>query len=54
MTDGRFLDWSPAFTLDGKHLAFLSNRTFDPYYADEVFDLYFVPGDPAVSGAAGR
>ncbi|MFL6110631.1 MAG: PDZ domain-containing protein [Catenulispora sp.] len=44
VTDGRFLDWSPTFTLDGKHLAFLSNRTFDPYYADEVFDLYFMPG----------
>jgi tricorn protease len=44
VTDGRFLDWSPAFTLDGKHLAFLSNRTYDPYYADEVFDLFFVPG----------
>lgn len=44
VTDGRFVDWSPAFTLDGKHLAFLSNRTYDPYYAGEVFDLYFVPG----------
>ena len=44
VTDGRFLDWSPAFTLDGKHLVFLSNRTYDPYYADEVFDLFFVPG----------
>ncbi|WP_194915385.1 S41 family peptidase [Catenulispora rubra] len=44
VTDGRFLDWSPAFTHDGKHLAFLSNRTYDPYYADEVFDLFFVPG----------
>jgi tricorn protease len=45
VTDGRFLDWSPAFTVDGKHLAFLSNRTYDPYYADGVFDLYFVPGN---------
>jgi tricorn protease len=44
VTDGRFLDWSPAFSLDGRHLAFLSNRTFDPYYAEEVFDLYFMPG----------
>ncbi|NUP48860.1 MAG: peptidase S41 [Catenulispora sp.] len=44
VTDGRFLDWSPTFTLDGRHLAFLSNRTFDPYYAEEVFDLYFMPG----------
>ena len=45
VTDGRFVDWSPAFTVDGKHLAFLSNRTFDPYYAHGVFDLYFVAGD---------
>ena len=45
VTDGRFCDWSPAFTVDGKHLVFLSNRTYDPYYADGVFDLYFVPGD---------
>lgn len=45
VTDGRFRDWSPAFTVDGKHLAFLSTRTYDPYYADGVFDLYFVPGD---------
>ena len=45
VTDGRFVDWNPAFTVDGKHLAFLSNRTFDPYYAHGVFDLYFVAGD---------
>lgn len=38
----RFSDYSPAFTLDGKHLAFLSERSFDPVYDDHVFDLAFV------------
>ncbi|GGO44056.1 S41 family peptidase [Streptomyces lasiicapitis] len=40
----RFRDYSPAFTLDGKHLAFLSERAFDPVYDDHVFDLAFVGG----------
>lgn len=44
VTEGRFADWSPAFTADGKHLAFLSTRTFDPRYEEYVFDLTFVPG----------
>ena len=44
VTEGRFADWSPAFTADGKHLAFLSTRTFDPRYEEYVFDLSFVPG----------
>lgn len=38
----RFKDYSPAFTLDGKHLAFLSTRSFDPVYDEHVFDLAFV------------
>jgi tricorn protease len=38
----RFRDYAPAFTLDGKHLAFLSNRSFDPVYDEHVFDLAFV------------
>ncbi|MFD9058955.1 S41 family peptidase [Streptomyces albidoflavus] len=38
----RFNDHSPAFTLDGKHLAFLSERSFDPVYDDHVFDLAFL------------
>ncbi|WP_206507967.1 S41 family peptidase [Streptomyces chrestomyceticus] len=38
----RFRDFSPAFTLDGKHLAFLSERSFDPVYDAHVFDLAFV------------
>ncbi|CAM5730742.1 Tricorn protease OS=Streptomyces alboniger OX=132473 GN=CP975_11490 PE=3 SV=1 [Streptomyces alboniger] len=41
----RFQDYSPAFTLDGRHLAFLSNRSFDPVYDEHVFDLAFVVGD---------
>ncbi|MCE7079171.1 S41 family peptidase [Streptomyces sp. ST2-7A] len=37
----RFRDFSPAFTRDGRHLAFLSERTFDPIYDAHVFDLSF-------------
>ncbi len=37
----RFNDTSPAFTADGKHLAFLSERAFDPVYDAHVFDLSF-------------
>ncbi|MFJ8081070.1 S41 family peptidase [Streptomyces sp. NPDC096205] len=40
----RFQDYAPAFTLDGKYLAFLSNRSFDPVYDEHVFDLAFVTG----------
>ncbi|MGH3694046.1 MAG: S41 family peptidase [Pseudonocardiaceae bacterium] len=37
----RFTDYQPTFTLDGQHLAFLSTRTFDPVYDQQVFDLSF-------------
>ncbi|MFI7338051.1 S41 family peptidase [Streptomyces sp. NPDC050085] len=40
----RFRDYAPAFTLDGKHLAFLSARSFDPVYDEHSFDLAFVGG----------
>ncbi|MFJ9818249.1 S41 family peptidase [Streptomyces sp. NPDC101151] len=40
----RFQDYAPAFTLDGRHLAFLSSRSFDPVYDEHVFDLAFVEG----------
>ncbi|BFO21375.1 hypothetical protein SHKM778_77630 [Streptomyces sp. KM77-8] len=40
----RFRDYAPAFTLDGRHLAFLSTRSFDPVYDAHVFDLAFVEG----------
>ncbi|MFI6385963.1 PDZ domain-containing protein [Nonomuraea sp. NPDC050540] len=41
VTQPRFSDYSPVFTKDGKHLAFLSMRTFDPVYDSHVFDLSF-------------
>ena len=41
LTEPRFNDFSPAFTRDGKHLAFLSMRDFDPVYDAHVFDLSF-------------
>jgi tricorn protease len=41
VTDGRFCDVSPSFTPDGKFLAFLSNRSFDPVYDGHSFDLSF-------------
>ena len=44
VTPPRFNDYSPTFTLDGKYLAFLSNRTFDPVYDAQLFDLGFLPG----------
>ncbi len=40
----RFADSEPTFTLDGRHLAFLSTRTFDPVYDAHVFDLSFLAG----------
>ncbi|MFC8447804.1 PDZ domain-containing protein [Kitasatospora sp. NPDC057223] len=43
-TPQRFIDTSPAFTADGKHLAFLSVRNFDPVYDAHVFDLSFPTG----------
>ncbi len=44
VTPPRFDDTSPAFTLDGKYLAFLSNRAFDPVYDAHHLDLGFLPG----------
>jgi tricorn protease len=44
VTGERFVDTDPAFTLDGKHLAFLSARTFDPVYDAHVFDMSFTVG----------
>jgi tricorn protease len=41
VTDGRFADTEPVFTLDGQHLAFLSVRSFDPVYDAHLFDLSF-------------
>jgi tricorn protease len=44
VTDGRFTDTDPTFTADGKYLAFLSVRSFDPVYDAHVFDLSFPYG----------
>ncbi|WP_328808119.1 S41 family peptidase, partial [Nonomuraea antri] len=44
VTPLRFADYDPVFTKDGKHLAFLSVRTFDPIYDAHVFDLSFPAG----------
>ncbi|MEO6702088.1 MAG: peptidase S41, partial [Jatrophihabitantaceae bacterium] len=41
ITEQRFNDTAPAFSLDGKYLGFLSARTFDPVYDAHVFDLAF-------------
>lgn len=41
-TCGRFRDESPAFTPDGAHLAFVSDRVFDPEYQTHVLDLAFL------------
>ena len=41
VTDGRFADTSPVFTADGLYLAFLSQRSFDPVYDAQTFDMSF-------------
>lgn len=44
VTPLRFTDVEPVFTRDGKHLAFLSARSFDPMMDVYVFDLSFPSG----------
>jgi tricorn protease len=41
LTTGQYNDRSPDFTHDGRHLVFLSDRTFDPHYNAHAFDLAF-------------
>lgn len=41
LTSGRFNEFDPAFTPDGRYLVFLSQRTFDPHYDELAFDLAF-------------
>lgn len=43
-TSGRFRDFCPAFTTDGRYLAFLSTRTFDPVYDVHAFEMTFPSG----------
>ena len=64
VTPLRFADTEPAFSTDGKYLAFLSTRSFDPIYDAYVFDLSFpngcrpqlvaLAGDDAVAVRSGR
>jgi tricorn protease len=44
ITDGRFVDTEPVFTADGRYLAFLSRRSFDPVYDAHFFELSFPYG----------
>ena len=44
VTDGRFVDTEPVFSADGRYLAFLSRRSFDPVYDAHFFDLSFPYG----------
>jgi tricorn protease len=44
VTRPRFDDTSPAFTVDGRYLTFLSNRAFDPVRDAHTPDLGFLPG----------
>ncbi len=44
VTELRFSDFEPVFTKDGKYLAFLSVRTFDPVYDVHVFEMSFPSG----------
>ena len=44
VTDGRFADTDPVFTLDGLYLVFLSRRSFDPVYDAQLFDMSFPYG----------
>ncbi|WP_238348597.1 S41 family peptidase [Ornithinimicrobium pratense] len=41
LTSGTFHDHDPAFTRDGQHVVFLSERTFDPDYDTHEFGLSF-------------
>ncbi len=43
-TDGRFSDTDVVFADDGRYLAFLSKRNFDPVYDAHFFDLSFPYG----------
>ncbi len=44
VTEPRFVDTEPVFTPDGRYLAFLSKRSFDPVYDAHTFDMSFPAG----------
>jgi len=48
LTSGAFYDYAPAFTRDGKYLAWLSSRNYDPQYSDFGFYLSFRASDRVV------
>jgi len=41
VSDGRFNDFGPVFTRDGRHLLFVSNRRFDPTYCDFEWEVVY-------------
>ena len=41
VTSGTYHDHGPRFSRDGKHIVFLSERTFDPHYDTHEFGLSF-------------
>lgn len=54
-SDGRFNDFGPVFTRDGRHLLFLSQRTFDPTFDDFEWGMVYkkTTGIYALTLAAG-
>ncbi len=41
VSDGRYNDFGPVFTSDGRHLLFLSNRHFDPTLGDFEWEMVY-------------
>ena len=41
VSDGRFHDFAPAFTRDGEHLLFISNRHFSPTLGDFEWEMVY-------------
>lgn len=41
ISNGLFNDFGPAFSQDGKHLFFISNRRFDPTYCDFEWEMVY-------------
>jgi len=41
VSNGEFNDFNPAFTRDGKHLLFVSNRRFDPTFCDFEWEMVY-------------
>ena len=41
VSNGRFNDFGPVFTRDGRHLLFVSNRRFDPTFCDFEWEMVY-------------